>query len=148
MVKAYSSYQVKLYDAETKKTHHETRYKKTSYNQYDGYNKVTISFKYQLISTETGQILLSDIIEKSSQSEVSYAAYKGNYKTLVPGDWKHLNSASTSDAVNTKGSDRRKMKRKFTANTKLTPITQIQSDLQSQIAKIGAGAILQFNPED
>jgi len=147
-VKAYSSYQVKLYDAETKKTYQETRYKKTSYNQYDGFNKVTISFKYQLISTETGQILLSDIIEKSSKSEVSYATYEGNYKKLVPGEWKYLNSASTSDAVNTKGSARRKMKSKFTANTKLTTVTQIQADLQSKIAKIGAGAILNFNPED
>ena len=147
-VKAYTSYRVKKYDAKNDKNYYETRYKKTSYSQYDGYNQVTISFKYQLISAETGQILLSDIIEKSAKSEVSYATYDGNYKNLVPGTWKHLRFKSSSDNVNTKSSARRSLKNKFSANTKLTPITQIQANIQTQVAKQAASAILKFNPED
>ncbi|MFT6716175.1 MAG: hypothetical protein ACJA0Q_000807 [Saprospiraceae bacterium] len=147
-VKAYSSYQVKKYDAEKDRNYYETKYKKTSYYQYDGYNKITISFKYQLISTETGQILLSDIIEKTANSKVSYATYSGNHKNLVPGDWKHLNSASTSDKVNTKSSARRSLRNKLSANKKLISLADIQSNIQTQVAKQAAVAILKFNPED
>ncbi|MFT6747845.1 MAG: hypothetical protein ACJAZ2_002202 [Glaciecola sp.] len=147
-VKAYSSYQEKKYDAENDRTYYETKYKKTSYTQYDGYNRVNISFKFQLISTETGQILLSDIIEKSANSAVSYARHNGNYKNLVPGDWKNKNSSSTSDEVSTSSSAKRSLRSKFTANTKLIPVSDIQNGLQSQISKQAAIEILKFNPED
>lgn len=147
-VKAYSSYEVKKYDAAKDRTYYETKYKKTSYTQYDGSNSVKVSFKFQLISSETGQILLSDIIEKSGKSEVSYARYKGNHKNLVPGDWKHQNSASTSDEVITSSSARRRLRNKFSANTKLLTVSEIQGGLQTQISKQAANTILKFNPED
>lgn len=147
-IKAYSSYKVKKYDAANDKTYYETRYKKTSYLQYEGSNEVSISFKYQLISTETGHILLSDIIEKSEKSKISYASYDGNYKNLVPGTWKNLNSASVEDKVITKSSDKRRLRNKFTASTKLKSITDIQTNLQSQIAAQAADVVLKFNPED
>lgn len=145
--KAYKAYRVKKHDAAKDKTYYETKYKKTSYSQYDGFNKVTISFKYQLVSTETGQILLSDIIELSNQSKVSYATYSGNYKELVPGDWKYLNTASQSDHVNTKSSAKRALRNKFSSNRNLTPLSKIQSNLQQSVAKKTAKGILNFNPE-
>ena len=146
-VKAYSSYRVKKYDPVKDRTYYEVKYKKTSYYEYKGYNQVVISFKYQLISTETGQILLSDVIEKTAKSEVNYAKYEGNYKNLVPGYWKYLNTSSTTDKVVTRSNSVRKLKAKFSANSTLTPTTTLQSGLQTQIAKRASSSILQFNPE-
>lgn len=147
-VKAYREERIKKYNSETKKSYYETKYHKTEYLEYYGYNKVSISFKFQLISTETGKILSSEVIEVSDKSEVNYATYSGNYKQLVPGTWKHKSVSSSADKVVTSRSARNSLKSYFTASTKLTPSAEIQTNLQKQIAYNSAKKILAFNPED
>ena len=50
--------------------------------------KLNISFQYQLISTESGEILLTDIIKLNRKDEVYFANTNYNYRNIVPGYWK------------------------------------------------------------
>jgi hypothetical protein len=58
------------------------RYKPVTYNQYTDKNSVYLSFHMKLISLETGEVLLSEVIEKQSVDQVSFASYAGDRKNL------------------------------------------------------------------
>lgn len=146
--KAYLKKSVKKYNATTKKNYYETTYSKTEYMEYYGYNEISIVFKYQLVSAETGQILTSDVIEKTLKNEVNYATYSGNSNNLVPGTWKYINTNSPEDKVETQSYAQQNLKNLFKANTKLVPISQLQNNAEKEIAKISASKILAFNPEN
>ena len=49
---------------ETGKKYRDMVYSKVYYYEYEQVNKVNYTFQYQLISTETGEILISDLVEK------------------------------------------------------------------------------------
>ncbi len=89
----FESYREKRYNKEEDKTYYVTKYKSVRYYQYTGSNKVTISIQYKLVSLETGEVLLSQIVEKEAKDGVNYATYDGNKKNL----FKNLNGkADTS----------------------------------------------------
>ncbi len=147
-VNAYESYQVKKYDPVNKKNYYETEYRKVRYKEYYGYNEVYISFEFQLISTETGQILLSEIVNQQAKSEVNYANYNGNYYNLVPGNWASENYDSPNDKIFTNRSAKNELQAKFNSNKTATSISVLKSEAGQNIAKIVAEKIINFNPED
>ena len=61
--KAWIERKVKKYNPDTEKNYFESEYDKITYNEFHGSNEVNISFQYQLISTESGEILLTDIVK-------------------------------------------------------------------------------------
>lgn len=61
-----------------------TRYKPVVYNQYSDKNRVSLSFHMKLISLETGEVLLSDVIEKQFNDEIAFATYNGDSNKLFP----------------------------------------------------------------
>jgi len=57
---------------------------RVSFTLYEGESTALVKAQYQIISTETSQIVYSDIVEKSNSDYVKYAIYpKGNYKNLT-----------------------------------------------------------------
>ena len=81
---AFEPYRERKYNAETKKYYYETKYKSVSYYEYNQQNSVAFTFQYQLVSSETGQILVSNVIDKTYADQVNYSTYKGDYKKLTP----------------------------------------------------------------
>jgi curli biogenesis system outer membrane secretion channel CsgG len=61
-----------------------TRYKSVKYNQYTDKNSVYLSFHMKLISLETGEVLLSEVIEKQCVDQINFASYAGDKKNLFP----------------------------------------------------------------
>ncbi|WP_187696306.1 CsgG/HfaB family protein [Xanthovirga aplysinae] len=82
--KVKEGYKVKIYVDSTDSYHAETRFRPAKYFEYKKSNSVLLTFQYNLISSETGEILHSDLIEKRLEDKVHYARYKGNYKNLYP----------------------------------------------------------------
>lgn len=80
----FESYSVKLYDAATEKHYFETRYKPVKYNEYFQRNEVRVSVQYKAISLESGELLFSRIVERSSEDQMYYAAYDGEVNRLLP----------------------------------------------------------------
>ncbi|MFK7900555.1 MAG: CsgG/HfaB family protein [Cyclobacteriaceae bacterium] len=81
---AYEPHREKRYNSETKKSYYETVYRPVRYYEYQQQNEVALSFQYQLISSETGQILTTEVIEKNYADRINYSTYKGNYNKLTP----------------------------------------------------------------
>lgn len=80
----YESYQVKQVDKATDQVSYATRYKPVNYTEYYKENKVDLSFSYKLVSLETGQVLLSKVVDRQADDHAWYAAYDGNASALVP----------------------------------------------------------------
>ena len=148
IIKAYESYSVTKYDAVNKRNYQETQYKKVKYKEYYSSNEVYISFEIQLISAETGQILMSEIINKQSKSEVNYATYTGNYNNLVPGNWIYEILDSPSDRINKNNSAKNELRSKFTSDKTPTSLSVLKSEAQQNIADIAAEKIINYNPEE
>ena len=99
MKKAWIERKVKKYNPDTEKNYYESEYDKINYNEFYGSNVVNISFQYQLISTESGEILLTDIIKLNNKDEVYFASANYNYRNIVPGYWKWPNRKDSSDKI-------------------------------------------------
>lgn len=146
-VRAYESYSVKKYDAVKKRNYYETEYRKVRYQEYSASNEVYISFQIQLVSAETGQILMSEVINKQTKSEVNYATYNGNHNNLVPGNWVSEYTNSPQDRIFTNNSDKRALQSKFTATKQLRSVAELKSEAQQNIANVVVQKIIEFNPE-
>ena len=88
----YEQYKVKKLNKESNKYFYETKYRKTSYNEYVNRNLVTATFQYKVISLKTGEILASKIIEKEAEDAVRYATYDGELSNLYPGSERGVNT--------------------------------------------------------
>lgn len=80
----YESYQEKVLDKETNKQVQVTRYKPVSYTEHYVENKAAISFSFKLVSLETGQVLMSRVVDRDAEDHAWYANYGGNAKALYP----------------------------------------------------------------
>lgn len=61
-----------------------TKYKPVKYTEYYQENKVIVSFSYKLVSLETGEVLLSRVVDQTKDDHAYYAAYEGNREALMP----------------------------------------------------------------
>ncbi|MEN9348563.1 MAG: hypothetical protein RLZZ77_2074 [Bacteroidota bacterium] len=81
---AYASYSVKKLNEVDGKYYFETRYKPTTYTEYYNNSSCTIGFQYKLINLSTGEILQTEILNKTANDEILYARYEGNANELFP----------------------------------------------------------------
>lgn len=96
----YESYQVKEVDKETNEVTYLTKYRPVKYTELYQENKAKISFSYKLVSLETGQVLLSKVVDQQADDHAWYATYDGNASALLP---------MQNGTVNTNGSARREL---------------------------------------
>lgn len=146
--KAWYERRIKKYNSETEKYYYENEYDKINYHEFYASNTVDISFQYQLISTESGEILFTDIIRLSDKDEVHYATADQNYRNIVPGYWKWQRKSHPSDEVSTSSLKRRNLKQLFKNNRKLKPTAQLADELFQKTAQKIAQKINLYNPED
>jgi len=114
----YESYKEKYTDKESGKIKYRTKYKKTTYYIYTAYRKVSMTINYKIISLSTGEILGTDILQKSYESSVEYASYSGSSSNLYP---------SYDGKVNTSYSAHNNLKRKFKANKNLASADELRN---------------------
>lgn len=81
----FQSYQLKVTDpANPGHTMLVTKYKPAKYTEYYQENKVSCSFSYKLVSLETGEVLLSKVVDRSMDDHAWYATFDGDPSTLYP----------------------------------------------------------------
>jgi curli biogenesis system outer membrane secretion channel CsgG len=61
-----------------------TKYKPVKYTEYYQENKVVASYSYKLVSMETGEVLLSKVVDQEKKDHAYYASYDGERNTLFP----------------------------------------------------------------
>ncbi len=99
VMKGYESYLVKKTDPVSGLIFNELKYRKTVYTHTSGERKIAIGMQYKLISTQTGQILKSGVIEETELDLVEYAQYDGNPENLFSGKYKERYSSDPTDQV-------------------------------------------------
>lgn len=144
----YTSRQVKVKDvANPGKFITQTVYDKVTYKEYRQRNEVNISFSYKLISSETGEILISDVVEMTDVDEINYASFDGDNRNLFPGYWVSKTRNSAEDKVYNSYNDKRALESKLQGRRNITSVENIASNLYSKIADRAASKIIAYNPE-
>ena len=80
----YTSYQERVLNKTDGKYYMQTLYRPCSFTEYYNANSCTVSFQYKLTNIKTGEIIATEIIEKTLNDEVIYGRFDGDVNTLWP----------------------------------------------------------------
>jgi len=125
-----------------------TIYHKTEYNEFSQTESVFCRFQYQLLSAETGEILVTDALGFSESDEIHYAVFEGNKDKLVPGYWEKKDTDSPKDEINDNKSDCRALQYLLSSRQGLKNIEELKKELNSNIARMVARKIEKYDPEN
>ncbi len=106
-----------------------------------------MAFQYKLISSETGEILMSNLIELSESDKQEWARYDGDDRYLYPGTWERRDKASSSDRVFTGRSQRRELERLLEASDEVASVDELAGILYRSAGQTVARKLITFNPE-
>lgn len=129
---AYESYQAQERNATTGQMQNVTRYRRTSYREFYNDREVNVTFEYQLISSETGRILASNIVNKNIKDEVRYATYRGDTRNLFPGD---------ANGVFFGSNEKNRFDRLFQGRRELRSTQEVAQSLYKQISDEAAADV-------
>ena len=122
-------------------------YYKTEYREYRKKNRATLEISYQLISTSSGEIIVTDQFRLSGEDEVHYAEYKGDDDQLVPGHWTDRNRDHRGDEVRDNNEDVRALRELLDAEKELKTPSELKSALYEQAVGRIVEKVDQYNPE-
>ena len=146
--KGWESYTQKKYNAATKENDLITKYKKVYYYEYQGNNSVNLAVEYKLISTETGEILATNLISDKRTDFVRYIKFDGNTKNLYSGSWSYKLISSDSDNINNSYSDRKQIQNLLKANRTIRSSEDLKSTALKNVSSKAVNEINAYNPEE
>lgn len=117
---AYEGTQVETLDNATGQTVTTMKYKPVSYTETSLLNSAALSFTYKLVDMETGVVLLSQVVDRSDESQATYGSYNGNAASLYP---------KLNGQVNSSNAARRSLLALFEAPKAATPATELGQGL-------------------
>lgn len=120
----FASYQVKQPDPnDPARMLLVTKFKPVKYTEYYQENKVFLSFSYKLVSLETGEVLMSKVVDQEKADHAYYATYDGDGNTLYP---------SRNGVVEMASNVRRDLVNLLSASKEVKPTAAIANDLCRQ----------------
>jgi hypothetical protein len=122
----YEAYKVKKYNPEDGKDYLETRYKPVTYTEFSNSNSCSVSFQYKLINLKTGELIKTDIIEKTAFDEIAWVKYDGKASELYP---------ANGNNVNFNQNDRRALVNMINGRQELRPTGELSNELFNTISK-------------
>ena len=146
--KGWESFKQKKYNAATKEYDLVTKYTKVKYNEFQGRVYVNVTIEYKLISTETGEILATNLMSDKREDSVKYIEYDGNTKNLFSGSWVSKEEVSESDHINKSYNDRKKIQNLLKANKNLRTKEDLQSVAFKNVSNKAVSEINKYNPEE
>ena len=146
--KGWESYKQKKYNAATKEYDLVTKYSKVKYNLFQGISYVNLNIEYKLISTETGEILATNLFTDKREDNVRYIEFDGNTKNLVSGTWVSSQTDSESDRKNTGYKDRKNIQGLLKANKNLRSKADLMSIALKNVSAKAVSEINSYNPEE
>lgn len=124
------------------------KYNKVTYTEYSQENSVTSSFQYQLTSTETSAIIVSDAMDINSVDEIHYVLFDGKANQLIPGWWEFIDKDSPKDKINDNASDVDNLRDLIKARRNIKGIDALKTEVYNGIASRVARKINAYNPEE
>ncbi len=146
--KGWESYAKKYYNPSTKKHDIVTKYRKVFYDVYKGENSVVLSIEYKLISTETGEILATDLVNSTKIHSVAYATFDGNNNNLIPGDWVSQDKDSPEDVRYDSNKDKRRLSDLLKSSRDLQTVEALKISALKEVSAMAVDEINSYNPEE
>lgn len=122
-------------------------YKKTEYLQFHAENFAEIQVDYSMISTQNGEVMVSNLYKQRNADMANYARFEGDKNKLVPGYWKNSLFNSDQDVVKDNPSDISALRSLLNAGGKIKPVSVLLDELVNQAASDIVNKIDSFNPE-
>lgn len=107
------------------------RYAPVKYTEYQQENKVIASFSYKLVSLETGEVLLSKLVDRTVSDMARYASYDGQANVLYP---------AQNGVVNTSGYN--SLQGLLKAPRTPRPVSELGGDALRQVTQGLSGEVL------
>lgn len=123
-------------------------YHKTYYNEFSQKHSIYCTFQFKLISAETGEIMVSDVISLLVDDEINYASYEGDSKNLVKGSWSHKDKDASTDVVKDNAADNRELASLLNGDRQIKSMEQLSQELTKMIAEKVALKINSYDPEN
>jgi tetratricopeptide (TPR) repeat protein len=130
---AYEYYSSKAYNSTTGKHYTTTKTRKVYYTQHSDRVSVSTTYEYQLISSETGEVLSAGFFTETATDAIRYSTYKGDYNDLYPQENTSVNSGS-----------KKSFDKQFTARKHLKSYGELAPKTYDNIAKLIAADILVY----
>jgi len=146
--KGWESYKQKVYNSQTKEYDTLTKYKKVFYNEYKGMNSVNITIEYKLISTETGEILATNLFSDKREDEVWYATYQGNSNKLFSGAWEDKDVKRSSDIRHDGYKERRHLNSLLKSSRNMKSVEELKTLAMKNVSSKSVNEINSYNPEE
>lgn len=122
-------------------------YYKVNYFEYTQEKSVYIKFNYSLISAETGEVVLSDVLALSNYDRIRFAVFKGDKRKLLPGYWKYKNVDSVEDEIYNSQSAYNQLQTLLNARREIKSVEQLVNEVNSKLASSVAKKIQYYDPE-
>lgn len=120
---------------------------KIEYQEFEVENKSKLTLDYKMISTESGLVLISDVISISNSDKTRYAKYDGEKKNLVPGYWKYKDKSSPEDVIKNNPGDINALKQLFNAKQTVKTTAALTGELMDEAAGRISEKVDKYNPE-
>ena len=128
----FESYKVRLLNAETGKYYYQTKYRPVKYTEFYQENKVYVSVSYKLVSLETGEVLMSRVVEDNVDDHIYYANYEGDKSNLFP---------APNGVVDTSKGARNELTGLINASRSMKPMLTLSNDLLRKASSSMASTI-------
>lgn len=146
--KAWLEKKIRKYNEETEKYYYESVYEKIRYDEYYGSNSVQVGFQFQLVSTESGEILLTKLISVNKKDDLHFAESDHNFRDIVPGNWRWENKKSPNDVIKDSFAEKRALKSLFRNKKTFLSVNELANAAYEEIANKVSDKINNYNPEN
>jgi len=126
----------------------EYEYYKTEYREYRKKNSASLEVSYQLISTDNGEVMVTDHFRINESDQVHYASYKGDEDQLVPGYWVDRDKDNPRDVIRDDEEEVHGLRKLLDADEEPETVSELKSALYGQAVDQMVEKIDQYNPEN
>ncbi len=126
----------------------EYEYYKTEYREYKKENSASLEVSYQLISTDNGEVMVTDHFRINESDEVHYAEYKGDEDHLVPGYWVDRDKDNPRDVIRDDEEEVGELRELLDAEENPETVSELKSVLYEQAVNRMVEKTGQYNPEN
>lgn len=146
--RGYLKEEISIKDPVTGQIKKNYKYEKVTYTVYNQSSSVNSSFQYQLTSTESSAVLVSDAMDINATDEISYVVFIGNGSHLVPGYWERIDKDSPKDKVDDSAGSVANLQALLKSRKTIKSIETLKTQVLTSISDRVAKKIDNYNPEE
>jgi tetratricopeptide (TPR) repeat protein len=122
----YTAYQDRVLNKTDGKYYMQTMYRPSTYTEYYNSENITVSFQYKLTNIKTGEIMATEIVERTLEDEIIYGRFDGDANALWP---------AGQGGPNMNQSDKRALMAMMNGRQELKPFSELSNQLFDSVAK-------------